>query len=102
MPTIRPATLSESLRILLAIHKDAFSNAEQRDITRSAERLDFRWLAFDIGCIECGEESAVIGVFNTKKEAEDACNNAADIQAKDWHGEHYFEVFDLSEWIPCA
>ena len=58
-----------------------------------------RWLAFDIGCIECGEESAVIGLFCSKEEAESACKIAADKQKVDWHGQHSMEVFDLSEFV---
>lgn len=30
------------------------------------------WLAFDIGCIECGESSEVIGLFPSRDEAEAA------------------------------
>ena len=53
------------------------------------------WLAFDIGCIECGEDSAVIGVFSTKEFAEAACKVAEEEQAKNWHGQHSMEVFQL-------
>lgn len=59
-----------------------------------------RWLAFDIGCIECGEESAVIGVYMTRAEAETACNAQRVAQKNDWHGQHEMQVFDLLEWLP--
>ena len=53
------------------------------------------WLAFDIGCIECGEGSGVIGVYTTKEAAEAAAKKAAEEQSKDWHGQHSMEVFEL-------
>ena len=54
-----------------------------------------RWLAFDIGCIECGEGSAVIGTYDTEDEADAACAEAGEEQARDWHGQHSMEAFDL-------
>lgn len=56
-----------------------------------------KWLAFDIGCIECGESSAIIGVFETEKAAKDACKVAREEQKKDWAGQHSMEVFELPE-----
>ena len=54
-----------------------------------------RWLAFDIGCIECGESSRVIGIFKTKAEAEAVAAEADGIQAQNWTGEHSFRVFEV-------
>ena len=54
-----------------------------------------RWLAFDIGCIECGEASAVIGTFDTEAEANTAADAAEEAQRANWWGQHYFEVYDL-------
>lgn len=59
-----------------------------------------RWLAFDVGCIDCGEASAVIGVYTTRVEAEAACETAKQKQRADWHGQHSMEVFDLLAWLP--
>lgn len=54
-----------------------------------------KYLAFDIGCIECGEESKVIGIFNTKEEVENACEEAEEEQKKHWTGQHSMEVFEI-------
>lgn len=54
-----------------------------------------RWLAFDIGCLECGESSAVIGVYGSQSEAQSACDAAEEKQAEDWRGQHSFEVFSI-------
>jgi hypothetical protein len=54
-----------------------------------------RWLAFDIGCIECGEGSAVIGTYDTQEEADAACAVAAEGQERNWSGQHSMESFDL-------
>lgn len=54
-----------------------------------------RWLAFDIGCLECGEDSDVIGVFDTEEEALAAAKEARERQEANWSGQHSFRVFDL-------
>ncbi len=59
------------------------------------------FLVFDIGCIECGEESSVVGVYSTRKEAEKAIRDYLDPSHRwgreGWIGQHSVEVFDLSE-----
>lgn len=63
-----------------------------------------RYLAFDVGCIECGEPSGVIGIYDTEEEAKDAALMAQAKQIGEWQGQHSFLVFDLeseesySEW----
>ena len=54
-----------------------------------------RYLAFDIGCIECGEPSGVIGIYDTEEEAIDAAELAREKQSANWEGQHGFRVFDL-------
>lgn len=54
-----------------------------------------RWLAFDIGCLECGEGSGPIGVFKTKEAAEKAAREAEIKQKADWSGEHYMQVYKI-------
>lgn len=57
------------------------------------------WLAFDIGCIECGESSAVIGIYGTKSDADANLKDAEDDQRGNWNGQHHFEVFDVSRSV---
>ena len=52
------------------------------------------FVAVDIGCIECGEDSNVLGIFGTKEMAVEACDKARDEQLKNWRGQHIFEVFE--------
>ena len=52
------------------------------------------FVAVDIGCIECGEDSNVLGIFATKEQAGKACDKARDEELKKWHGQHSFEVFE--------
>ena len=54
-----------------------------------------RYMAFDIGCIECGEPSGVVGIYDTEEEAIDAAEMAQAKQKADWIGQHVFRVFDL-------
>ena len=51
------------------------------------------FVAVDIGCIECGEDSNVLGIFATKAQADKVCDKARD-DLKRWHGRHMFEVFE--------
>lgn len=58
-----------------------------------------RWLAFDIGCIECGETSEVIGVFLTREAAEAAVEAWRSPNHR-WGregrtGQHSEEVFEI-------
>lgn len=54
------------------------------------------YLAFDVGCIECGEESAVIGVYHTEAEAQAACDTAEEAQRAHWTGQHSFQVHPIT------
>lgn len=55
------------------------------------------FVAFDIGCLECGESSGVVGVFGTKAEAQEAMEAARSRQAADWRGQHHFTVINLAQ-----
>ena len=48
----------------------------------------------DIGCIECGEESNLVGIFDTAEEASSALTEEAAIQRENWTGQHYFELYE--------
>jgi hypothetical protein len=53
-----------------------------------------RFIAMDIGCIECGESSKLIGIYVTKGDAENAIIKPKEEQAKNWTGEHKFIIFE--------
>lgn len=59
------------------------------------ERAPGRWLAFNVGCIECGVSSAVVGCFDTQAEAEAACHACDAVLSWREGGQNSFEVFDL-------
>jgi len=71
--------------------------AKKKSIMR--KNVEKVFMAVDIGCIECDEESAVIGVFITRKQADEACKKHEDWQNKHWHGEHFFEVFEVEPGV---
>lgn len=53
------------------------------------------WLVMNIGCIECGVSSAIVGVFADKEKAEaiaDECD-----KKYSWRegGQNHFEVFEI-------
>lgn len=63
--------------------------------------MDKPWMAFDVGCYECGEPSGLIGLYATEAEARAACDEAATLQAADWTGQHAMQVHNLvdeSQW----
>ena len=56
-----------------------------------------RWLVFNVGCIECGVSSNVVGTYQTSEEADrvaEICN--AKLSWREG-GQNSFEVFDLYE-----
>ncbi len=55
-----------------------------------------RWLVFNVGCIECGVDSAVVGTYDTEQEAEAIANICESSLAWRQDGQNSFEVFDLT------
>jgi hypothetical protein len=53
------------------------------------------YVAVDIGCIECGEDSAVLGVFTSRDAAEVVCEDHDRRQREHWSGQHYFDVWEV-------
>lgn len=57
-----------------------------------------RWLVFDVGCIECGQDSEPVGLYATQEEADrvakDYCAGPR-WGRPEWTGEHHVLVFDL-------
>lgn len=56
-----------------------------------------KYLLFNIGCIECGVSSNVVGVFRTKQEAQELANKLQETHEWREHGQNKFEVFPLPE-----
>lgn len=56
-----------------------------------------RYVAVDIGCIECDEESMVLGVFDRAEDAQAVANECKIEQEKHWIGEHHFFVFPVAQ-----
>lgn len=56
-----------------------------------------KYVVVDIGCIECGEASAVLGIFDSKNKAEEISKKYDEIQEKNWTGQHYFKIFEVKD-----
>lgn len=63
-----------------------------------------KFLAFDVGCIECGEDSSPIGVFDTHMAAEAAIEAYLTGEPNgfgrswgrpEWKGDHWPQVFEI-------
>ena len=68
------------------------------------EKHKMYYVAVDIGCLECGEGSNVLGIFTTEKKADEVCENHAVRQGLKWHGQHSFKTFcvkqiDIVEYV---
>lgn len=53
-----------------------------------------KYMVFDVGCIECGEPSRIVGFFATIDEAKSARDSASEDQEATWRGQHSFEIYD--------
>lgn len=56
-----------------------------------------RWIVMDIGCLECGYNSEIVGVFETPQEAERVALRLQETVTGKELGGHDFEVFELPE-----
>jgi len=58
-----------------------------------------RYLVFDIGCMECGESSQPLALFENEEDADKFANEYIVPKdgwgRKEWHGEHCIRVYDL-------
>lgn len=53
------------------------------------------WLVMNIGCIECGVSSKIVGVFADKIKAEEVADACANVHSWREGGQNSFEVFEL-------
>ena len=56
-----------------------------------------KYVALDIGCIECDEVSTILGIFDDKEKAEEIIEKYEEIQCKNWTGQHHFEVIKIKK-----
>lgn len=54
-----------------------------------------QYLVFNVGCIECGVSSKVVGVFTIKAMAENVAAQCNDKHHWREHGQNSYEVFEL-------
>ena len=52
------------------------------------------YLVFDIGCLECGEPSSIVGFADDMGEAKTMADEARVKQEACWEGQHSFQIFD--------
>lgn len=63
---------------------------------REYNSLVFRpWMVFNVGCIECGVSSNVVGLYATEEEAKQIAKTCEDHLHWREGGQNAFEVFDL-------
>ena len=54
-------------------------------------------MVFNVGCIECGVSSNVVGFFSTEAEADAIAEKLDDVLGWREGGQNSFEVFDISK-----
>lgn len=77
--------------------KEHYLKNAERYITEALEDEEMYYVAVDIGCIECGEESSVIGIYTNKEEALKVTAEHKKRQGEKWSGEHHFEIYEVPE-----
>lgn len=55
------------------------------------------YVAVDVGCIECGERTSILGIFTNKKQAEKILKEHSKRQEDNWEGQHSFELFKIEK-----
>jgi len=55
------------------------------------------FLVMNIGCIECGVSSQIVGIFETEEQAKDIASKFDDKYAWRENGQNSFEVFPVPE-----
>ena len=53
------------------------------------------YVVVDIGCIECGEPSHVIGIFTNREQAKAICKEHERKYDEYHSGQHEFQVFEI-------
>lgn len=59
-----------------------------------------RYMVFNVGCIECGVSSNIVGFYNTLAEAEKIVNICQETLSWRQGGQNSFEVFDVASEQP--
>lgn len=55
------------------------------------------YVVVDVGCIECGEVTNVLGVFTDENKACDVLDEHEKRQEENWRGEHRFNIYEVNE-----
>lgn len=56
-----------------------------------------KWILVNIGCIECGVSSDIVGVYSDKNKAEEIMNSLDAIASWRQGGENRYIVFEMPE-----
>ena len=60
--------------------------------------MEKKYIVVNIGCIECGVSSKIVGVFTNKQKAESVASACDDKYSWREGGQNAFEVFELPEF----
>lgn len=55
------------------------------------------YMVFNIGCIECGVSSKIVGLFADRSKAEEVQNMCSDKHYWREHGQNHFEIYELPQ-----
>lgn len=56
-----------------------------------------KWIVVNIGCIECGVSSDIVGVFSSKSKANKVAKDLDETHAWREGGQNSFEVFEMPQ-----
>jgi len=55
------------------------------------------YIVVNIGCIECGVSSDIVGVYENKEEADQICSKCHELYSWRQNGQNDFDVFNITE-----
>lgn len=85
----------ESKQRMEAVYQEVQKRNKAMDREYDSHLVFKPWMVFNVGCIECGVSSNVVGFYSTKKEAEQIAQACEDQLHWREGGQNAFEVFDL-------
>lgn len=56
-----------------------------------------KYILVNIGCIECGVSSAIVGVFTSMQKAEEVQSHCDNVHSWRQGGQNSFEIFEIPE-----
>lgn len=91
------ATIRSQVDEIVRLHRsiDELRDCRHELIEVQHARASDGWILVNIGCIECGVSTAIVGVFDNRAVAEDLRDNLSRSHSFREGGQNSFEIFPM-------